>query len=143
MAWKKSQRRELKSKLKNAFRVLIDESVRVHLPDDYLEEPPMKNLAIGIELEDGRQLLEHVGIVCHCVGGADISYGYVYVLPVINSRPVQSFVYEIHSETASNIAEGKDVGDGIDISLAATPAGFYQSVSTVNKEVLSDWQFYQ
>ena len=142
-AYKKSQRRELKSKLMNAFRALIDESVHVHLPEDYLEEPPMKNLAIGIELQDGRQLLEHVEVICHCMGDADLSYDYVYVLPVINSRPVQSLVYKIHSETVSNIVEGKELGDGIDISLAVTPAGFYQSVRSVNQEVLGEWQFYQ
>ena len=138
----KSERRELKSRLVNSFQSLLDNGVHVHLPVDYLEKPPQKNLCFGIELQDGTKLLEHVEVICHCLGNSDISYDYVYVLPVINSRPLQGITYQIHSETVRNIVAGEQLGDEIAVWPVETPSSFFQSVSGIDREVMPEWQFY-
>ena len=141
-AWKKKERRELKSKLVSAFQGLLDKDAYVHLPVDYLEEPPQKNLCFGIELQDGTRLLEHAEVICRCLGNADVFYDFVYVLPVINSRPLQSIVFRIHSDIAKKIVAGEQLGDEIAVWPVETPDGFFQSASGIDREVLPEWQYY-
>ena len=141
-AWKKKARRELKSKLISAFQGLLDKDADIYWPVDYLEEPPQKNLCFGIELQDGTQLLEHAEVICRCLGNAEISYDFVYVLPAIKSRPLQSIAYRIHSETVSKIVAGDELGEEIVVWPVEMPDGFFQSVSGIEREVLPEWQYY-
>ncbi len=141
-AWKKSKRRELRSKLVNSFRVLVDNGVNVHLPDDYFEEPPQRNLCFAVELRDATCILEHVPYVYYCLHESAVSYDYVYIVPVINCKPVQSMMYSAPSDAANRIAKGEHDPNEICIYPTEIPDLLFQIISAIDREVLSEWQYY-
>ena len=141
-AWRKSQWRELNTQLKEAFESAADNGLKVHLPDRYLEELPAKNLCFAVELIDATQIHGHLDVFLPYLHTAAVAYDYVYILPVINCRPLQNIVYQIHSGTVSNIIAGEELGDEIAVWPVETPSGFFQSVRGIYREAIPEWQYY-
>ena len=141
-AWRKSQWREVNTRLKEAFQSAADNGLRVHLPYCYLEELPAKSLCFAVEIVDATQIHGHLDVVVAYLHTAAVAYDYVYILPVINCRPSQSIAYQIHSETVRKIATGEQLGDEIAIWPVETPTGFFKIVNGIDRDVLLEWQYY-
>jgi len=141
-AWRKSQWREVSERLKAAFQSAADNGLRVHLPNCYFDELPSNNLCFAVELIDATDIYGHLDVFAKYLQTAAVAYDYVYILPVIKGRPIQSLAYFVHSQTVSDIAAGKQLDDEIAVWPVETPEGLFQSVSSIDRRVLPEWRYY-
>ncbi len=139
-AWQKSKKRELKNCLKQGFQTLLDNGLKVYLPQDYLEEPPQRNLCFAVEIQDATHMLEYVELLYHCLDNSAVTYSCVYVLPVINVKPAQSFVYSAYSDAVKRIVKGEQESNKISVFQVEIPEGFFDTVRDVDREVLPEME---
>lgn len=108
-SWEKRRKREIKRTLVEYFSPVDSEGLAfsVYLPDSYLEEPPMKNLCIGIELLDATKPFLHLESLILYLAALDLYYDFIYIPLFINKKPFGDYVYRINHSTVNSIAKGE------------------------------------
>jgi hypothetical protein len=81
----------------------------IHLPNSYLEEPPLYNLAVGSDIcsSPSENLSDALVAAVMLLSQLEFNYTYAYVIPLLNNQPVFGFAYRVRKDTVLKLSRGE------------------------------------
>jgi hypothetical protein len=140
----RKRKQHFQEQLQTALVSLENYSLMIRLPDGYMEEPPLYNLAIGSDIcsSPSKNLSDSLGAAVMLLSQLEFNYTYAYVIPVLNNQPVFGFAYRVPKETALKLARGEQVSDKIAVFPVAVSETMRETIPSITRTAVPETELY-
>jgi hypothetical protein len=130
--------------LQGALASLENHSSMIRLPDSYVEEPPLYNLAIGTDIcsSPSENLSDALVTVTVLLSQLEFNYSYAYVIPLLNNQPMFGFAYQVSKETVPKLALGEQLSDKIEVFPVAVSELMLNTIPSITRTSVPEAELY-
>lgn len=140
----RKRNRLFQEQLQTALVSLENYSSIIHLPINYMEEPPLYNLAVGSDIccSPSKNLSDALGAAVMLLSKLEFSYTYAYVIPLLNNQPVFGFAHRVSKDTVLKLARGEHLSDKIEVFPVAVSETMMSTIPLITQTAIPEAELY-
>lgn len=140
----RKRKQQFQEQLHIALASLESYSSMIRLPDGYMEEPPLYNLAIGSDIcsSPSENLSDALGAAVMLLSNLEFNYTYAYIIPLLKNQPVFGFAYRVQKDTVLKLSLGEQLSDKIDVFHVPVTETMLDTIPSITRIVIPEAEFY-
>jgi hypothetical protein len=140
----RKRKQRFQEQLQRALASLENYSAMIRLPDSYMEEPPLYNLAIGSDIcsSPSKNLSDALEVAVMLLSNLEFNYTYTYVIPLLNNQPVFGFAYRVQKDTVLKLSRGEQLSNKIEIFHDLVTETMLDTIPSITRTAVPEADLY-